>query len=107
MTVPAIDVNVPQLLQAMSHMADCLHGIDTGGTFGSFSCIELDSIARALAEADFRGTAAFVVMQHAAESEEDGDSHFHITERIDATSWDDPEAARLADEYVRQLLTDA
>jgi hypothetical protein len=107
MTAPAVDVNVPQLLHAMSHMADCMGGIDTGGTFGSFNCTELDSIARALAVAGYRGTAAFVIMQHAAESEEDGDSHFHITEHIDATSWDDPEAYRMADEYVRQFLANA
>jgi hypothetical protein len=54
--------------------ADKMLGIDNGGTWGSFTCSEIEALAGVFAAAGRQDVAAFIISEH-AESDEDDDLH--------------------------------
>jgi len=54
--------------------ADKMLGIDNGGTWGSFTCSEIEALAGVFAAAGRQDAAAFIISEH-AESDEDDDLH--------------------------------
>ena len=54
--------------------ADIMLGIDNGGTWGSFTCSEIEALAGVFAAAGRQDVAAFIISEH-AESDEDDDLH--------------------------------
>lgn len=54
--------------------ADVLLGIDNGGTWGSFTCTEIEALADIFRAAGRDDVAGFIISEH-AESDEDDDMH--------------------------------
>lgn len=54
--------------------ADVMLGINNGGTWGSFTCTEIEALADIFTAAGRKDVADFIISEHAA-SDEDGDLH--------------------------------
>lgn len=57
-----------------NHAADIMLGIDNGGTWGSFTCTEIEALADIFRAAGRTDVADFIISEH-AESDEDDDMH--------------------------------
>jgi hypothetical protein len=53
---------------------DVMLGIDNGGTWGSFTCTEIETLAEVFRAAGREDVADFIISEH-AETDEDGDMH--------------------------------
>lgn len=56
------------------HAAPILLGVDNGGTWGSFTCTEIEALAAIFRAAGREDVADFIISEH-AESDEDDDMH--------------------------------
>lgn len=63
------------LADAVAVMADRLATVDTGETWGGFTCAEIESIADVLRIGGHDDVADFIISEHAIH-DEDGDAHF-------------------------------
>jgi len=64
-----------KVANAIDAMAQCLAQVDTGDTWGGFTCAEIEAIADVLRVGGHDDVATFIVSEHARD-DEDGDEHY-------------------------------
>ena len=64
-----------RLQQVVTNAGDAMLGIDNGGTWGSFTCSEIDALAALFTVAGRQDVAEFIVAEHAIGDEFDDDHY--------------------------------
>ncbi|ALY10869.1 hypothetical protein WILDE_87 [Arthrobacter phage Wilde] len=76
-SMPTID-QVITLWDQVRVSADVLKGIDNGGTWGSFTCSEIEALAAIFRAADRGDVADFILAEHAEGDDDEDDLHAHL-----------------------------
>lgn len=64
-----------ELTRRVDHLADVLHQLDTGGTFETMTCGEIEALADVLRCTGRTEVVDFIIGQH-AEGDDEGDQHY-------------------------------